>query len=428
MKENSFSVKGFVVWFICALFFMYEFLLRTVIGTYQHQIMSDLHLSFFQFSLLSTTIFLLVYGLMQIPAGLLVDNFGLKKVMFVASLVCALACIGFAFSYRFEFALLNRLLMGFGASFGFICLLISVTNWMPHKYRAIFIGLSQFIGTVGPMGAAGPLAKISSTGGFTWNDIFLTLGVIGLVISALILFFVENNHQISGKFIVLAKPEKVFVRLKRLFFRSQPWMIAIYTACVYFSVEYLSENEGRIFLSLKGINHQVASNMLTLSWLGFAIACPLLGYLSDKFERRLPTMKFAALLALIGICLMVFSFDVFLLQCGFFLLGFGAGGQSIGCTLTSEQFSEHFVAVGFGLNNAVLMTLSAVNAPVIGVILDFVQKGAHLTVGEYISVFYILVGIGAISLVTALFFIKETYCKSAVDFTYLDPKVSSNKA
>ncbi|WP_367608019.1 hypothetical protein [Legionella sp. W05-934-2] len=42
-------------------------------------------------------------------------------------------------------------------SFGFICLLISVYDWLPRKNAALFIGLSQFIGTMGPMLAAGPL-------------------------------------------------------------------------------------------------------------------------------------------------------------------------------------------------------------------------------------------------------------------------------
>ena len=145
MIDNQFKAKGFLVWGICALFFLYEFLLRTVIGTYQHPVMQDLNLTSFQFSLLSTTIFFLIYGAMQIPAGLIVDKIGLKKALIIATLTCTISSVGFAYSQSYPMAIFYRMVMGFGASFGFICLLISVHDWMPHKYSAIFIGLSQLV-------------------------------------------------------------------------------------------------------------------------------------------------------------------------------------------------------------------------------------------------------------------------------------------
>ncbi|MCB1107325.1 MAG: hypothetical protein KDK76_04435 [Chlamydiia bacterium] len=51
-KDRSFTISGFVVWGICALYFLYEFLLRTIIGTFQHPIMYDLKLTSFKFSIL----------------------------------------------------------------------------------------------------------------------------------------------------------------------------------------------------------------------------------------------------------------------------------------------------------------------------------------------------------------------------------------
>ena len=130
MDDNKLQPKGFLVWSICALFFLYEFFLRTVIVTYRNPIMDDLGLTLFQFSLLSTTIFLLVYGIMQIPAGLIVDNIGLKKSLVIAAICCTISSIGFAYSHNYLIALTCRTFMGFGAAFGFICLLISVHDWI----------------------------------------------------------------------------------------------------------------------------------------------------------------------------------------------------------------------------------------------------------------------------------------------------------
>ena len=427
MPDNKLKAKGFLVWGICALFFLYEFFLRTVIGTYQNPIMQNLELTSLQFSLLSTTIFFLIYGLMQIPAGLIVDHIGLKKSLLIGAFCCTISAIGFSYSNSYQAAISYRLLMGFGASFGFICLLISVRDWMPHKYSALFIGLSQFIGTLGPMAATGPLNSLSESMGITWRSIFLYLGAMGIVITALIFFFVENNKQKTNKFTILHKPEKIFTSLLRLFSRMQPWYIAIFSASLYFTLEYLSENEGRAFLGLKEISIYSASYMLTIAWIGYAIGCPLLGFLSDILQRRTGVMKLSAAIGLVAILMILYLSKKLHLQIAFFFLGLSASGQSIGFAIIAEQFKKKFIAVGFGLNNAVITTISAINAPLIGILLDNSQGGESTSLSNYLYVFNILIATALIALICAVFFIKETYCKSAVDFTTLTPKGGKSK-
>lgn len=425
MSENKLQAKGFLVWGICALFFLYEFLLRTVIGTYQHPLMSDLGLTSFQFSILSTTIFLLVYGSMQIPVGLIVDNIGLKKSLLIGCVCCTISSIGFAHADSYAVALSYRMLMGFGASFGFICMLISVHDWMPHKYSAIFIGLSQFIGTLGPMIAAGPLESLSETTGVSWRLIFTLLGLMGFVIIVLIFFFAENNNQKAGNFLILYKSEKLSTSILRLFTRIQPWYIAILSTCLYFTIEYLSENEGRSFLALKGISPNHAGYMITTAWIGYAIGCPLFGFLSDMLERRKVVLNFCSILALLSITTLLYSPNKVHMQIAFFMLGLSASGQSVGFATVAEQFKKQFVAVGFGLNNAMIMIISAINAPVIGYLLDYTRNGAPVSLDNYLSVFNILIFIAALAIIMSIFFVKETHCKSLVDFTVLK---TSNKA
>ncbi len=425
MSDNRLQIKGFFVWGICALFFLYEFFLRTVIGTYQDPLMKDLNLTSFQLSLLSTTVFLLVYGIMQIPASLIVNNIGLKKSLFIGTICCTISSLGLSYANSYLVAIFYRVIMGFGASFGFICLLVSVYEWMPHKYRAIFIGLSQFIGTLGPMVAAGPLNSVSEAAGVSWRFVFLCLSGIGIFLAILVLFLVENKKQKASKYIILNKPEKVSVSLLRLFFRVQPWYLAVLSASLYFTVEYLSENEGRAFLMLKGISINSASYMITISWIGYAIGCPLLGFLSDIFERRKIMMQFCAIASLISTIMILYTSDKLTLQIAFLLLGFGASGQTIGFAAIAEQFKKQFVTIGFGLNNAMITTSLAVCAPLIGILFDhYTQFGRSITLNEYLLVFNILIVIAAISLVISFFFIKETYCKSFSNFTIVAPQKS----
>ncbi len=215
ITENKISLKGLSVWFICALFFMYEFLLRTVLGTFQYPLMHDLQLTPVRFALLSSTAYQLIYGFMQIPVGIIIDRYGLKKTLLSAVIFCALANLGFSFTHHFMSAVIFRVLMGLGSSFGFICLLVAVYDWMPRKNIALFIGLSQFIGTLGPMLAAGPLNMLAHGSLVSWREIFMGLAGIGGVIAVLVLFFVDKNRQSQGKFVVLSRPSAVSDNLRK---------------------------------------------------------------------------------------------------------------------------------------------------------------------------------------------------------------------
>ena len=419
MTENTLQPKGFLVWGICALFFLYDSFLRTVIGAYQLSLMQDLGITAVQFSLLSSTIFVIVFGLMQIPVGLIVDSIGLKKSLLIGAMCCSISSICFSYAPNYSVALACRVLMGFGASFGFVSLLVSVWEWMPRKYTAVFFGLSQFIGTLGPMAAAGPLETLSTSVGLDWRSLFFILSIIGFLLTAAVFFFVENNRDTAGSYIVLYKPQSISTSLWTLFSRTQPWCIAIVSALLYFTMEYLSENEGRLFLMSKGLTASSAAYMISISWMGYAIACPVLGLLSDWLERRKVVLQFCAFLALASIVTLLYSTTKLYMQLAFFALGASAAGHNISLALMAEQFKKQFVAVGFGLNNAVLNLLAGINAPVLGFLLGVTSEGASFSLSDYLFVFNILIAIAVLSIVLSLFCIRETYCKSAVTFTVL---------
>ncbi|VEB35733.1 major facilitator superfamily (MFS) transporter [Legionella sainthelensi] len=61
---------------------------------------------------------------------------------------------------------------------------------MPRANIALFIALSQFIGTLGPMLAAGSLTSSI----IEWRVIFFSMAVFGIVIAALRLLFVEKSQ------------------------------------------------------------------------------------------------------------------------------------------------------------------------------------------------------------------------------------------
>lgn len=425
IMDNKITIKGITTWMICTLFFMYEFLLRTMMGTFQPQLMHDLDLTSVQFALLSTTVFQLIYATMQIPIGVILDQLGIKKTLLIAAILCTIANLGFSLTHNFTIAIMFRMLMGLGSSCGFICLLVATYDWMPRKNSALFIGISQFIATLGPMLAAGPLRSLADSSITNWQQVFFILSLIGGVISILTLLYVDNNRQQRGKFIILARSSSILINLLHLIKQKRIWFIAIYSAFVYFSIEYLTENEGVAFLVKKGFSSTFSAYMITIAWLGYAIGCPLLGYFSDKIQRRKPFMVACSLMvltSLMGIIYIPLN-NEWLMIC-FALLGMGSGGSIIGFTTMAEQCKENSLAAGLGLNNTMIVLTTALTAPLIGHVLSRVNAN-DLLLSNYQNTFMIIMLFALGALVIALFGIKETFCKSTCENTILKSKLQS---
>ncbi|GMN88898.1 MFS transporter [Francisella sciaenopsi] len=407
---------------------MYEFLLRTILGTFEHQIISDLDLSILTFSILSSTAYQLTYGIMQIPVGIITDKLGLKKALTLAILVCALGVGLFGLSNSFAAALVYRVMIGFGASFGFLCLLIAAYDWLPHKHIGLFIGLSQFIGVLGPMLAAGPLESLSQAGGIDWRYVFIILAIVGVVLAGITIVIVKNNDQ-SGelgknRFIILNTPTSVIKEIQSIFSNKQIWLIAVFSATTYLAIEYLSENATKSFLSLNGFDAKFSSYLITLAWLGYGIGCPSLGVISDRIKRRKPVMIFAICLTFVSLATIIFfPINQAILYLSFICLGLGASGQSIGFAIIAEQSSSGCRAAALGVNNFLIMLSVGVGSPIISEVFDlFSNQGKNPSITSYQTSLSLLLVFTALGVLISIFFIKETFCRSKKEVIFVDVK------
>ncbi|AXA33507.1 MFS transporter [Francisella adeliensis] len=411
--NNKLSILSISIWLTCAIFFMYEFLLRTILGTFEHQIISDLNLSLLTFSVLSSTAYQLTYGVMQIPVGIITDKLGLKKALTLAILVCALGVGLFGLSSSFAAALVYRVMIGFGASFGFLCLLIAVYDWLPHRHIGLFIGLSQFIGVLGPMMAAGPLDSLSQSGGIDWRYVFIILAIVGVILAAITIFIVKNNDESTDKFVIVESSSGLIDGIKTLIKDKQVWLIAIFSATTYLAIEYLSENATKSFLQLNGYDAKLGSYLITLAWLGYGIGCPTLGFISDSLKRRKPVMIGAVSLAFVSLATIIYlPINEFILYAAFICLGLGASGQSIGFAIIAEQCKPNYRAAGLGVNNFLIMFSVAIGAPLVSSVLDTLTGGKKACIHDYEISLSILLGFTALGIIISTFLVKETFCRS----------------
>lgn len=414
--DQKIKVIGVFIWAIAAIFFLYEFFLRTFVGSIAHQLIHDLHLNIEQFTLMGSAYYL-AYGLMQIPVGVLADKFGVKKIMIFATLTCALATFLFSHSHTFTEALVGRFFMGFGSSFAFVCLLVIASNWFPKRFFGFFAGASQLIGTMGPVLAGGPLISWLIDSHIDWRLALSSIGAFGVMLAFLTFFFVKNKPQgEQGTLLFLSKNESILLRLQRLFRTKQAWIVAVYSASVYVSIAVMAAVWGTDYLQAVGLPQKSAAYMISIAWIAYAIGCPGFGFLSDLTKRRKPFLILCATLGLASMSLILYGHftSKAVYEVLFFMLGLAATGQNIGFAAIAEHTSPDTKASALGLNNG-LITLSGAILPLAVSYLISLSSGSssaqHLPLHSFVFGLSLLPVAYLISLIASIFLFKETYCK-----------------
>jgi len=140
--------------------------------------------------------FFVIYAIVQIPTGVLVDRYGPRYVGASGAFVLSAGAIGFTLSGGYLGAFLSRAIIGLGSGVIFVSLLRFAANWYRTDEFAMMTGLTAGIGGLGAILATTPLAI--SVEWFGWRPTVLALGIVGFVSGGLIFAFVRRSPAAAG--------------------------------------------------------------------------------------------------------------------------------------------------------------------------------------------------------------------------------------
>ncbi len=115
--------------------------------------------------------------------------------------------------------------------------------------------------------------------------------------------------------------------------------------------------------------------MCSLIWVGIGVGSPLLGWLSDKLESRRISLGLSACLGLLAslILLYVPNVPMFTMYGVLFILGLGAGGQTVSFAVVKDNNPQRLVGTACGFNNLSVLLGGAIFQPLVGVIIHRVS-------------------------------------------------------
>lgn len=110
-----------------------------------------------------------VYAATQIPAGMLADRFGYRRLLIASGLLMAAGQVAVALAHSLPLAVAGRLVVGLGDGVMFICMARIVASWFPPRRNSVMLQVTAMVGQLGAIASAVPMVLLLRTGGWTMS-------------------------------------------------------------------------------------------------------------------------------------------------------------------------------------------------------------------------------------------------------------------
>ncbi|WP_460861313.1 MFS transporter [Nocardiopsis coralliicola] len=231
---------------------------------------------------------LLVYVVLQVPAGLMADRWGPRRSLLLGLCAMAAGVVLFALAPNTGAAIAARVLIGIGDAVTFLNVIRLGALWFPRRRYALVSALTGVAGGLGQVSSVVPLAFALDTLG--WTGAFLTAGGTTVLMVLLVLLVVRDRPAgmpaPSGH-----QPVSVGASLKEALRARGPQVGMAQHAALMAPYTMLSVLWGYPFLvEGLGLDAAVAGTLLTALGAGVLWISPMLGAIVGRAPSvRRPT-------------------------------------------------------------------------------------------------------------------------------------------
>ncbi len=418
MKGFATKITGraLIIFTLAAAFYLFEFIIQVSPGVMAHDLMQNFAINATHLGIMSG-VFYYSYTAMQLPAGILFDRFNSRWLMTLVITLFACGILVFSLAPSVHVAALGRFIMGGAAAFAFIGVLHLTIRWFPPQYFAMFVGLAELMGSLGAMVGSAPLALMLEH--YSWREAGVFLAIGGFIL-ALLVFFIIRDRKIHEEH-AHAWQEPLLTSLKTIFTNSQTWSVGIYSFTIWAPVLAFSALWGVSFLKVScNLTNVEAATAIAVTWLGVALASPIIGWLSDRLTNRRLFLILSSFFGMIAITIVIFvaNIPIDILYLLMFCIGLASAGQTISFAVIKDNNSPATNSTANGFNNMVVVAGGILFQPLVGKFLDLSWHGAMLhgvrlyDIHAYRMAFLILPICYLIAFIASIFWVKETHCKA----------------
>ena len=411
--------SGLFPWVVCGLgglFVAFGYFLRVAPGVMAPDLMRDFGVTAATLGNLAA-IYFYAYAVMQVPAGMMLDRFGPRRVLTAAIVLCALGTVLFATAGGTGWAYAGRLLVGAAAGFSLVGAFKLAATWFPPHRFALAAGVASALGTSGGIMGQAPMAALVHAAG--WRGALIGTAVAGGVLAATFWLVVRDDVKPPPR--PAPRRSSGPADLRRAAATPQVWWVALASALLTANLVAFAGLWGVPYMiEAYGLERPAAAAAVSLVLVGFGGATPLIGWWSDAIGRRKTPMLVGGTTALLAMAALVYAPGLPLAAAYVLCLASGAGMSASFLAMAAGREHGPPDATGtvIGIINTANMFTGAVFQPVVGWLLDVAWDGRleagapAYSVAAYQGAFVPLVASLALA-VCAMTMVRETHCRPA---------------
>jgi MFS family permease len=375
VKSSLSKHMGWVIWALGCLFYFYENFLQVSPSVMSEELMRDFAVTSHTLGILSG-IYFYSYAALQLPCGILMDYFGPKRILFIATAICAISTIAFGTTEHFLMACIARLMIGFGSAFAAVGTMKLASNWFKADKFPLLTGMMVTLGMLG--GICGETPQAMMVDHLGWRHVMSYMGIIGLALAVIIFLVVKDSPKQEHKTKINGLHERSLKEgLFEILKNGQLWLIACYGGLIYMCTPVFCGLWGVPFLMLKlSITKANAANAISLVLIGWAIASPLWGIYTNYLGRRKPALIWSAIGSLACLSMVIYlPINLWQTEVALFVFGVFSAGFLPAFSIANDMCHKSYVATGLSFMNMMNMIGIALAQPLVGYILDALWDG-----------------------------------------------------
>ncbi len=370
-NKSSMGITALLAWSIGTFYAFFQFLMQTAAGVMGPQWMQDFHVDKLGLGNLSAAFFY-TYVLMQLPAGILLDRYPARNILTLGALVLTCGCFLLAHTENYHVAVIARLLMGLGSSFGFVGLLQACATHFPSRKFAMMVGISEGLTMLGV--TVGIIFLNWLISHWSWRTAMLGGGVITFIVMILTFLFVRDvpheTHVRHQKQLISIKI--IMNRLKIIFLNQQIILGSLFGFFIFSIVNVFASLWGITFLiNADSLSQQTAADMVAMIFIGIAIGGPLSGWASKIINQKRSVLLGGGCAA-VTMSVIIFCPHIpeLILYGLFFLMGLFCSVYILCFGMIKDTVSPMICATALSVTNMIVMSAAPILQLLIGGLLQ----------------------------------------------------------
>lgn len=390
-KLRQWNQRRWFVWAPLALAFLTPYFHRTAMGVVADSLMREFSIRASELGGIASVYFY-TYALMQVPGGILADQFGPRRTITFALLIGTLGAFIFGWADSVAGLYIGRFLSSFGVSLIYVNVVKIHAEWFRLREFGTMTGLIVVAGSSGFLLSATPLAYVVETLG--WRVAFFLLAGYSLVMAVACWFIVRDKPTDTGlpsifeieaaegtmPYSAPGARMRIGESVRCVVSNRYTWLpffasVAVYGVYMAFmgvwGVPYLMQvyDMGKV---------EAANYMMAVAF-GTMLGGPAIGVVSDRCGRRRgPYLWVTAFFLAVWLILTAWNGakpPVWALYPLCFAIGLGMSGVNLTVACVKEANPPQCTGVAAGLANAGAFVGAALLQPAFGWMLDLNWQG-----------------------------------------------------